>query len=360
MPDYQRPNIERMTGYTWGEQPSDMDTIKLNTNENPYPASPAVDATLRNLSAADLRRYPQPTADPLRQAIAEQHGVVREQVVVTNGGDEALRLALTTFVEPGKPIAMAEPSYSLYPVLADIHDAEVLRIDLDDTWRLTPDFADRANHAGTQLTCIVNPHAPSGTLMDVSELSALASDLEGVLLIDEAYVDFVAPSMRYNAIDLVNNHDNVLILRTFSKGYSLAGMRLGYLLGPESLIEPIVTKTRDSYNIDHVSQAVGLAAFTDQEHASATWQKVREQRDFLTKALHQLGLKCPPSQANFLLVSVEPSSKLDAESIYESLKARGVLVRYFAGERLKDKLRISIGSSTENEILISHLTDLLS
>ena len=145
MSDYQRPNIERMEGYTWGEQPNDKDTIKLNTNENPYPASPKVDEALKGVTAENLRRYPQPTADDLRDAIADQHGTRREQIVITNGGDEALRLALTTFVEPGTRMAVAEPSYSLYPVLADIHDANVIRIDLDSEWQLANDFAHRAN-----------------------------------------------------------------------------------------------------------------------------------------------------------------------------------------------------------------------
>ena len=359
MADYQRPNIERMEGYTWGEQPDDQETIKLNTNENPYPASPAVDAALQSVTAASLRRYPQPTADALRDAIASQHDTQRNQIVITNGGDEALRLALTTFVEPGAPIAVAEPSYSLYPVLADIHDARVFRIDLDSEWQLADDFARQANEAGAQLTCIVNPHAPSGTLLSYESLDGLAKDLNGVLLIDEAYVDFVDPEIAYSAIDLINKHDNVLILRTFSKGYSLAGMRLGYLLGSANLIDPIVTKTRDSYNIDHVSQLVGLAAFTDQTYANETWNKVREQRALVGDSLHQLGLTCVPSQANFLLATVGDHAKLTAKELYEALKARGVLVRYFSTERLADKLRISIGSPEENDKLLSHLTDLL-
>ena len=360
MPSYERPNIERMEGYTWGEQPSDPKTIKLNTNENPYPTSPAVDLALQTLKAADLRRYPQPTADALRDAIASQHGVQRNQVVITNGGDEALRLALTTFVEPGAKIAVAEPSYSLYPVLADIHDADVCRIDLEEGWQLASDFAHRVNESGAQLTCIVNPHAPSGTLLARGELASLAEELSGVLLIDEAYVDFVDPDLGYSTTDFANEHDNVLILRTFSKGYGLAGMRLGYLLGSETLIDPIVSKTRDSYNIDHVSQLVGLAAFTDQAYARDTWSKVRQQRTLLANALHQLGLICAPSQANFLLATVPSSAKLSASETYEALKVRGVLVRYFSSARLKDKLRISIGTPEENEQLLSHLTDLLS
>lgn len=359
MSDFQRPNIARMQGYTSGEQPSDNHTIKLNTNENPYPPSPAVDAALAEITGNDLRRYPQPTADALRDAIASELNLDRAQIVITNGGDEALRLALTTFVEPGKAIAVAEPSYSLYPVLADIHDARVFRVAMDEDWCLPSDFAAQVNASGAQLTCLVNPHAPSGKLLSQDDLDELARQVNGILLIDEAYVDFVDPELGYSAVDLVSKHDNVLILRTFSKGYSLAGMRLGYLLGSQSLIDPIVTKTRDSYNIDHVSQSVGLAAFNDKTYARSTWNSVREQRQLLAHALAELGLTSPPSQTNFLLVTVSPDAPLSAEAIYEELKNRGVLVRYFTTERLQDKLRISIGSARENEQLLSHLTDLL-
>ena len=183
---YVRPNIDAMSGYVWGEQPEDARTIKLNTNENPYPPSPQVDAALQSLSGTSLRRYPQPTALPLRQALAAQHQLTPDHFVMTNGGDEALRLALTTFVEPGAGFGMAEPSYSLYEVLAGIHDAQVFKVPLEESWLPPPDFASRLNDAGVQLTCVVNPHAPSGTLQSASELSELAAALDGVLLIDEA------------------------------------------------------------------------------------------------------------------------------------------------------------------------------
>ena len=354
---YERANIARMKGYTSGEQPDDGRTIKLNTNENPYPPSPAVSAALASLDASSLRTYPQPTADPLRDAIASHHGITRDQVVITNGGDEALRLALTTFVEPGAPMGMAEPSYSLYPVLAEIHDAPVHRIELDDEWQLPDDAAQRLNDAGAMLTCVVNPHAPSGGLYTAGELGALAAALDGLLLIDEAYVDFIDPSAGYDAAPLLRRHDNVLLLRTFSKGYSLAGLRLGYLLGPETLITPIVTKTRDSYNIDGVSQALGLAAFGDRPYAEETWAKVRDERRRLAEAFTALGMTSPPSQSNFLLVSV--GAGRDAEAIYLALKDAGILVRYFSAPRLDDKLRITVGTPEENDRLLGALKDIL-
>ena len=240
---YQRPNIKAMQGYTWGEQPNDDKVTKLNTNENPYPPSPATQSALSNISVESLRTYPQPTADPLRQLIATQYNIDLNQIVVTNGGDEALRLAFTTFVEPNKGIGVAEPSYSLYPVLAAIQDAAVHRISLDEHWQMPLDFADQLNQAQCQVTCVVNPHAPSGTLYSIEQLSEIAQGLNGILLVDEAYVDFVDPTNNYSSIPLINKHKNVLILRSFSKGYGLAGLRLGYLMGCADLIEPIVTKT---------------------------------------------------------------------------------------------------------------------
>ena len=359
MSRFERPNIRNMTGYTWGEQPNDTQTIKLNTNENPYPPSPAVQRALSAVSADALRRYPQPTADPLRALIATHHGLAMDNVVITNGGDEALRLAFSTFVEPGATFGMAQPSYSLYPVLADIQDARSVAVPLAADWSLPADFCDQLNQRGVQMTCLVNPHAPSGTLAGTDTLVDIATQIEGVLLIDEAYVDFIDPQLNYDVASLVKKHDNLLILRTFSKGYSLAGLRLGYLLGHTDLIAPILSKTRDSYNIDLISQQLGEAAFADRAYASETWRSVREARSQLAAQLAQLGLTAPTSQANFLLVSVPPSTALTAEELYLALKSRGILVRYFDSAGLRDKLRISIGTPEENQLLIDQLTELL-
>jgi histidinol-phosphate aminotransferase len=357
---YERRNIEAMTGYTSGEQPSDGSIIKLNTNENPYPPSPEVDKALASLTAAELRTYPEPTADGLRDKLADLHGVKRDNIVITNGGDEALRLAFTTFVEPGTPFGMADPSYSLYPVLADIHGATIHKIGLHDNWDLPREFAHELNEAGANLACLVNPHAPSGQLLDSKHISQLANDFNGVLLIDEAYVDFVDPALRYDAIRLVNAFDNLLVLRTFSKGYSLAGLRLGYLIGSESLIEPLLNKTRDSYNIDHISQRLGEAAIADQEYAQETWAKIRADRRTLREGLMAQGFHVSTSQTNFLLAEVPMSSSCSAEEIYQGLKARGVLVRFFDTPLLVDKLRITVGTAEQNQTLLTWLGDILS
>ncbi len=356
---YERDNIHNMQGYTWGEQPEDEQTLKLNTNENPYPPSPEVQQCLDGLQATNLRVYPPPTADKLRNGIAEHHELKIDNVLITNGGDEALRLALTTFVEPGTPLGFAEPSYSLYPVLAQVQDAPLCPVPLDDDWELPRDCAHQLNEAGSRLVCLVNPHSPSGRLFDVEHVSQLANDFNGVLLLDEAYVDFVDPSLRYDAVRLINAFDNLLILRSFSKGYSLAGLRLGYLLGQASLIDPLISKTRDSYNVNDISQRLGWAAFQDQDYAQECWANVRAARRQLREALAALGLDSPPSQSNFLLATVPYDAKLNAQEVYLALKQRHILLRYFDSQPLEDKLRISIGTPEQNDHLVAELTDLL-
>ncbi len=357
--NYERDNIRRMTGYTSGEQPVDSSTLKLNTNENPYPPSPQVQARLNDLRVESLRTYPHPTADPLRDLLAMTHAVNRENIVITHGGDEALRLAVTTFVAPGTAFGMADPSYSLYPVLGQIHDALVVKVPLDDNWDLPRNFAEVLNEAGANLACIVNPHAPSGTLMDTHRIGQVAESFNGVLLVDEAYVDFVDPALRYDSVRLVNAFDNLLIMRTFSKGYSLAGLRLGYLIGSAPLIEPLLQKTRDSFNVDYVSQALGEAAIADRAYAEETWAKVRTARRGLRDDLVRLGFVVKPSQSNFLLVEVPLALPMAADQIYSALKDVGILVRYFETPMLDDKLRITVGTEDQNRQLIAALTTAL-
>ena len=354
---FERKNIAAMQGYSYGEQPATSDIIKLNTNENPYPPSPRVQQAWREMDLDELRRYPDATAAPLRHAIAAANDLAPEQVVMTNGGDEALRLALTTFVEPGGGFGMAEPSYSLYPVLAAIADARVERVELDADWRLPSTACTRWNSAGCALTCLVNPHAPSGVLMGAAEVARIADAHSGVLLLDEAYVDFAEPDAAYNAADLLEDHANLLLLRTFSKGYALAGLRLGYLLGQPDLIRPIIEKTRDSYNVDHLTQALGLAAITDTEWAQENHAQVRADRSALAAGLQQLGLQHPPSHGNFLLASVPPPH--NAQHLYQALRERNIVVRYFDTPALQDKLRITVGTQQANQRLIEALTELL-
>ena len=356
---YERDAIRRMAGYTWGEQPFDAATIKLNTNENPYPPSPAVAEVLRRFDPATLRRYPQPTADPFRRLVAEHSGLPIESVLATNGGDEALRLAFTTFLDPGATFGSTDPTYSLYPVLAAIQGCKVVTAPLTDDWDLPRDFTTRMNDAGAGLVCLVCPHAPTGKFVDVATLSALANELSGVLLIDEAYIDFVDPALRHDTVNLARAFDNVLLLRSLSKGYSLAGLRFGYLLGAPGLIAPMLTKTRDSYNVDALAQSIACAAFADRKYAEGTWQRVRLERRRLADALRIRGYDALPSQTNFLLVSPPAGRNVTAHSLYVGLKQRGILVRHSDAPRLEDKLRITIGDAEQNDRLLAELDELV-
>ena len=355
--NYERPNIQAMRGYTSGEQPDRADVIKLNTNENPYPPGPAVAKALAGLQVESLRRYPPPTALPLRKALAELHQVSVDNLVVTNGGDELLRLLLATFVGLDECIATAAPSYSLYEVLAAAHGCRMLNYPLNADWSLPADLAERLNADKVKLCFIVNPHAPSGTLVAADTLAALARDFKGVLVIDEAYVNFVEPELGYDALPLIRNCDNVLILRTFSKGYSLAGLRMAYGIGSKSLIDPMQYKTKDSYNTDFIAQTLALAAIGDQAYAAGTWSKVRSERLGLRNTLQSMGFTIPPSQSNFLLATVPRNA--NAGKLYEGLKDAGVLVRYFNLDGLADKLRITIGTPEENQRLLRELKRLL-
>ena len=357
---YEREAIRRIAGYTSGEQPDDPATIKLNTNENPYPPSPAVAEALQRFDPAALRRYPQPTADAFRRLVAARTGLAIDSVLVANGGDEALRLAFTTFLDPGNVFVSTDPTYSLYAVLADIQGCSVVNVPLTDDWDLPRDFAKRANDAGARLVCLVCPHAPTGRLVAAERLSHIANELNGVLLVDEAYVDFVDPSLRHDTVNLARAFDNVLLLRTLSKGYSLAGLRLGYLLGSPGLIAPMLNKTRDSYNVDTLAQAIACAAFADLAYAERTWERVRAERRRLRDALAQRGWDVPVSQTNFLLATPPPGRNVTARTIYEELKRRAILVRYFATPRIEDKLRITIGDPEQNDRLLSALDEIVS
>lgn len=355
---YERSNIQRMQGYVPGKQPLDGAT-KLNTNENPYPPSPAVMHALSTITTESLRKYPPPMADGFRAVAAKLHGLSLSNVVATNAGDELLRLALTTFVEPGRPIGILDPSYSLYPVLAEIHDSPVINLRADSNYQPPTDFAARMNAAGVQLTLLVNPHAPSGALTTVPTLVALARELKGVLLVDEAYVDFVDPEQTYNLPPCVRDEKNILILRTMSKGYSLAGLRFGYGLGHEDLIAPMLTKTRDSYNVDAIAQRLATVALEDQAYARSTWERVRSERSRVIAGLRQLGFVVPTSQSNFLLATV-PSGKPSAPTLRDALEQKhGLLVRYFNLPGLEDKLRITIGTPEQNDRLLAALANLL-
>ena len=367
---YERPGLRGISGYVPGEQPAGG--VKLNTNENPYPPPPAVAKALARFPVERLRRYPPAAADPFRAAAARLHCVEADEIVATNGGDELLRLAIATYVEPGEAVAIAPPTYSLYQVLIRLHGARPAEVPLTQDWALPEGVVERLNGTGARLALLVNPHAPTGRLLDRNTLEAVASGFKGVLLVDEAYVDFVDPELGHDLVPAIRDHPNLLILRTLSKGYSLAGLRFGYGLGSAPLLAPLATKTKDSYNVDALAVEVARAAIESREWAADNWAKVRAERERLRAGLDRLGLPTLPSETNFVLASVPPDDLpghpgrdngddgTAANALYRALKERDVHVRWFGEPRLADRLRISVGTREENDRLLAVLADLLS
>lgn len=353
----ERINIANMQGYVPGEQPTQDNIVKLNTNENPYPASPQVQAALARIKINDLRRYPQPMAEDFRKVAALLHGVTEKNIIPTNGGDELLRLALTTFVEPLDNVVITQPSYSLYPVLAEVQNCNLIEVPLLDDWSMPDDFIETLNRHQAKMCILVNPHAPTGKLLSVNFIRELSTNFDGILVIDEAYVDFIDLSESYNSLPLTGQHKNLLFLRTLSKGYSLAGLRFGYGIAHESLANPMMYKTKDSYNTNHIAQKLACAALEARNYVESNWERIRISRSKLTKELNSLGLATETSQTNFILSQAPPNH--EAMDIYKALKERNILVRHFHQPRLKNKLRISIGSDQENSMLVNALGEIL-
>jgi histidinol-phosphate aminotransferase len=345
-----RDTVERMTGYTPGEQPRPGDPIvKLNTNESPYPPSPRVLDAIRNVPADALRRYPSPTADQFRGVAARVHGVNPGSILAGNGSDDILQIALRTYCGAGDVLASPEPTYSLYPVLAELADVQFVTVPWGPDWSLPAD-ALLATHP--QAIFFANPNAPSGTFAPEDEVRGLASRTAALVLVDEAYVDFADD----NCLNLVLRHENVLITRTLSKGYGLAGLRFGYAIGHPAVIAEM-TKVKDSYNCDALAIAAACAALEDQAYARQQWQKVRSERVRVGRELTRRGFDVIPSHANFVLARVPDA--VGAQSVYEGLKAARVLVRFFDRPGLNDKLRMTIGTPGENDALLSALDGVL-
>jgi histidinol-phosphate aminotransferase len=345
---YFRENIEKVKGYEPGFQPKETDILKLNTNENPYPPTPAVMKVLAEISTEQLRRYPDPVGNEFRQAAAEVNGVQPENIMCCNGGDDLLTIAFRAFCDENRPAAYPVPTYSLYPVLAKLQNCKAIEVPFDDEFNLPAKLAS----TNAALTIVCNPNAPNGSFISIDEMASLADELSGILLIDEAYVDFAET----NCTELVKEFDNVTILRSMSKGYSLAGIRFGYAIARPDLIAGLM-KVKDSYNIDVVAVAVAAAAIKDQKYFSETTEKVKKARGLLVAQLRDLEFEVPESCANFVLAR---SKNCKAGEIYDKLVERRIYVRYFNLAGLDDKLRITVGTGEQNDELISALKEILS
>ena len=348
---YFRPAIEALTGYVPGEQPKPgTKIIKLNTNENPYPPSPKAMEVLRSLDSEWLRRYPDPFAREFCQAVSEALDVPADWVIVGNGSDDVLNVLVRACAEGSdRTIVYPMPTYVLYRTLAAMQPAKVVEIPYGSDFQLPIENLVAAQGA---ITFIASPNSPSGHLVPLDDLRELARRVPGILAIDEAYTDFA----EYSALPLVQEFENVMVLRTLSKGYSLAGLRMGFGIANPKLLAGLF-KVKDSYNIDAIATAVGTAAMRDQAYKNECAEKVKAARSQLTVDLKNLGFTVLDSQGNFVL-GTPPES--NAEAIYLALKERGILVRYFKQLGLSDKLRITVGTDEQNQTLIEALVNLMS
>ncbi|KPK77220.1 MAG: hypothetical protein AMJ79_03960 [Phycisphaerae bacterium SM23_30] len=336
-----------MQGYTPGFQPTEADAIKINTNENPYPPSPKVFEALANLDSEALRRYPPVRGDAFRRTAAKVHGIDPEMIVCGNGGDELLTILMRCCCDEKRPLAYPIPSYSLYPVLAEIQKAPTIEIPWGENYSIPKELY----QTDAALTILCNPNAPTGTLVSMDEVRQLAQAVEGVLMIDEAYVDF----SDHNCLPLVKEFDNVLILRSMSKGYSLAGMRFGYAMGSRRIAEAMF-KVKDSYNVNMATQAAAAAALSDQVYFRRIINKIITERERLITALREIGFVVPPSQTNFVLAQIKEPA---ARQVYEKLIQRHIYVRYFEKEGLDDKLRITVGAPLQTDALLGALREII-
>ncbi len=345
--DWLRPTVRAVPPYVPGEQPGPgRRVVKLNTNESPYPPAPGVLEALRGAIDGSMRLYPDPEARALRQRAADVYGVPPDHILAGNGSDELLALLLRATVDPGDRVAFPVPTYSLYDTLVAVQGGEAVRVDFPDDWSLPPALAS----TGARVTFLCNPNSPSGTAVPLAAVEALARDVPGIVVVDEAYVDFADE----HAMGLVGRLPNVLVLRTLSKSFSLAGLRAGLAFGHPELLAGLGT-VKDSYNVNRLTQIAAEAALADLPAMRANVARIRATRARLTAALGALGYTAPPSQANFVLAR---RAGVDQAATATALAERGVLVRHFPTARLHDALRISVGSDAEIDLLLGHLREL--
>ena len=336
-----------LTPYTPGEQPKDMKYVKLNTNESPFAPAPSV-ARAAAAECGKLQLYSDPESAGIRAKLAEIYGVTKDQVLVTNGSDEVLNFAFMAFADE---IAFPDITYGFYPVFAELNHIPYTEIPLKKDFSIDPD--DYVNLKKTIV--IANPNAPTGACLSLSDIERIvAGNPDNVVIIDEAYVDFGGES----AVKLVDKYENLLVTMTFSKSRSMAGARLGFGIGSEKLIADLNTikYSTNPYNVNRMTEAAGIAALNDNAYYMANCQTIMANRAWTTARLRALGFTVLPSKANFVFAK---SEQIDGETLYLELKRRGILIRHFTKERIKDFNRITIGTMEQMETLIGAIQDIL-
>ncbi|MCY2936433.1 MAG: histidinol-phosphate transaminase [Planctomycetota bacterium] len=346
---YFQNHIDAMTGYVPGEQPRDRTFIKLNTNENPYsPSQKVAEAMMPILLDGRLRLYPDPLATEFRQAAAELHGVEPSWIMSGNGSDDILTILTRAFAGPGDVIASAQPGYILYETLAELQNSRFQVIPFPVNWKIGPEHV--SGLKSPKIFYLANPNSPSGTVMTPGEVGELADALPCPLVVDEAYGDFATT----NCISLVKSHSNVIVTRTFSKGYSLAGLRIGYCVARPELIQGL-NKVKDSYNCDMLSLAGATAALKDQDWLIATRQKIWDTRSRLAAGAAELGYLIPESHANFIWCEGGPP----AREVYAALRDRDILVRLMSYPGREPALRITVGTDHQIDLLLKALGEIV-
>jgi histidinol-phosphate aminotransferase len=342
-----RKSLEGYRPYVPGEQPPDGEGwVKLNTNEAPLPPSPRVLEAIKAAANESLRLYPSPTARPARDAIARKFGLDPSHVVLGNGGDELIEMCFRAFVGAGETVAYPTPTYPLFEPLCRTHEARASTHPTEQPWELPPSLgADPAT-----LKFIVNPNSPTGALFERDEVEAVVVASSGVVVIDEAYVDFAEQT----CLPLLERYPNVLLLRTFSKSYALAGMRIGFALGSTELIEAL-DSVKDSYNVDRLAIVAAVAAIEDEPHHRRIVDEVVGNRETLSSALESLGFEVVPSSANF--VFARPPKP--AHEIVAALRERRILVRHYDREPIAGWVRITVGTRDQHEKLLAALKEIL-
>lgn len=340
---YFRSNIDAMTGYTPGDQPKVSKVIKLNTNENPYPPSPKAVKALQELNTNDLRKYPDPFSKPVINAAVEVYGCQADEVLVGNGSDDILTILIRSFASEDDTIGWLQPSYSLYPVLCNIQNSEPRFVNLNSDFSLPDDLEAQAE--GCSLFFLTCPNAPTANSFDKEKIRQFCQSFRGIVVIDEAYGDFADE----NCLGLYTEFANVVVTRSFSKSYSLAGARVGMAFANKELISGMI-KVKDSYNVNTLSQTMAAAALLDQEYFQETVGKIKATRTRIASELKELDFEVLDSQTNFLFVA----PPVDAAVFFEALKQRHIFVRYFPGKETGRFIRVSVGTDEEmNEFIIA-------
>lgn len=345
-------NVRKVIPYVPGEQPKENDIIKLNTNENPYPPSPKAVEALKSFDCSRMRLYPDPNSDILVNSLAKRYKVKPSQVFVGVGSDDVISMAFLTFFNSDKPILFPDITYSFYDVWADVYKIPYKTMPLDDNFRINKTDYFQENGG----IIFPNPNAPTGVYESNEMIEEIVkANKNSIVIIDEAYIDFGGES----CIGLTEKYDNLLVVQTFSKSRSMAGMRIGYAIGNEKLIKYMndVKFSINSYTMNHVTQVCGAAAVEDEEYFIETIKKITDVRENTKKELKKLGFTFTDSKSNFLFAAHD---KVKAETIFNELKSRKIYVRYWNKPRINNYLRISIGTAEEMEKLISALKEIVS